>query len=546
MCRVYPDFEFDIILKDRVKLYHEYSICDEGCYLKSIDENFITCNCPVKNYINTTIPKVEFGVIPDKFPKYYEIIKCFRLVFSSHDKINNLGFYLITFMLGGHVPIWCYYLSTGVKPTKDYISKEMTKYGYITKRKKSKIKKKSTKRTKIQKVKNNEENSNVDSPPQKKSKKKEDKSSKKTRNTKKGKKFNKKQSGTFIQSFYIINNNSNKISNNKMDKINNKKIKKKGKKAKNAKKKTISKKIKKSEIDNISNNNSNKSLDPNLMETQNIDYFYYGNEEEKNYDDFDFIHTKLNRNEKNEPRKESNKILNNYTYEEAIEYDKRSFCRILFIFLLSKNIIFRTLLLQSPFDSTSLLGCAFIFIFASDLFFNCLFYFDKIISKRFETKENVFSFTFSTNIPNVFYSLFVVYVIILILYLLTNTTKKIRDIFQKEEEKLKKDKNYTVSEGRKKEILKELEQIFDSQNKKNYAFFISEIILMLFFWYYITAFCHVYSNSQVSWVLNTLLTIIFRFLIDSLTCFLFSILYKLAVGNKSQGLYNAVLFIYNI
>ena len=139
-----------------------------------------------------------------------------------------------------------------------------------------------------------------------------------------------------------------------------------------------------------------------------------------------------------------------------------------------------------------------------------------------------------------------VYVIILILYLLTNTTKKIRDIFQKEEEKLKKDKNYTVSEGRKKEILKELEQIFDSQNKKNYAFFISEIILMLFFWYYITAFCHVYSNSQVSWVLNTLLTIIFRFLIDSLTCFLFSILYKLAVGNKSQGLYNAVLFIYNI
>ena len=123
---------------------------------------------------------------------------------------------------------------------------------------------------------------------------------------------------------------------------------------------------------------------------------------------------------------------------------------------------------------------------------------------------------------------------------------KIRDIFQKEEEKLKKDKNYIVSEERKKAILKELEQILHVQNKKNYAFFISELILMFLYWYYITAFCHVYSNSQVSWVFNTFFTIVFGFLFDCFICFMLSILYKFALGQKSQGLYNTILFIYNI
>ena len=555
LCRPYPDIEYDVILKDRVELlYNRYSVCDDGCFFESIDDDFITCNCPVKNYINTTIGKVEFGEIPKTFPKYYEIITCYKLVFSQEDKINNLGFYLITFMLGGHVPIWCYYLSTGVKPTNDYISKEMLKYGYITKRKKSKCirannKKKTKNKITNKKVKKNKKNRKLDSPPLKKANKKENKSNIKKKITKKGKKNIKKKNNTFIQACYIINNNNKHDTIDNNNKIENKKIKKgikKGKKGKKAKKPIISKKIKKSKIDNISNNNSNKSFEPNLMETQNIDYLYNGDEEEKNYDDFDFIHIKLDRNEENEPRKESNKILNNYIYEEAIEYDQRSFCKIFFIFILSKNIIFKTLFLKSPFDSISVLGCAFIFFVSSDLFFNCLFYSDKNVSIRFINKENLFYFTFSTNMPNIFYSLFVLYGIVIILYLLINMPKKIRDIFQIEEEKLKKDKNYTVSEERKKKILNELEQILNTQNKKNYAFFISELILLLLYWYYITAFCHIYSNSQYSWVLNTFLTLVFIFLIDSFICFFLSALYKCAIGQKSKSLYNAILFVYNI
>ena len=565
LCHAYPNFKFDIILRDRVNLYREFFICEKGCFFENIDENYIYCNCPVENNITTELDEISFGEIPIKFPKYYEIIKCIWLVFSSDDKINNLGFYLITFMLGGHVPIWCYYLSTGVKPTNDYISKEMTKYGYISKRKKSKIiQVNNNKRKKSKVAKKGEgdgnDNQNVDSPPPKKSKKIEGKKEKKGKNEniqnkgivvakKKDKKSKKKKAGTYIRSCYIINNASNNNNSNikKLDCQNSQKIKKKGKKNKTI----ISKKEKKSQLGKLDKSNqlmkdkeSNNSLDPNLMETQNIDYL--NNDEEKNYDDFDFLSIHLDRTIKNMPKKESNKILNNYTYEEAIEYDKRSLCKLIYIFLLSRNILFRIFLLKSPFDSISVYGCALIFIFSNYLFYNILFYNDEIVSKRYRTEENVFSFTFSTNMPNIFYSLFVVYGVVIIISLIINNTKRLRGIFQKEEEKLRKDANYTVIEERKKEILKELEDNLKTQNKKNYAFFIIEILVMLLYWYYITAFCHVFSNSQVSWILNTFSTIILRNILNFLVCFLFAIIYKVSLSQKSQGLYNAALFIYNL
>ena len=549
ICQIYSDFEYDVIIEDRLKyLYQPYSICEEGCFFEDIDTNFVYCQCPFKrNFnitLNTTLPNIILGEVPTKFPKHYEIFKCIGLIFSSDDKINNLGFYLITFMLGGHVPIWCYYISTQIKPIKDYLCKEMEKFGYLSK------KEKKTKNIKVKKKNNNKKNKKnkktkqdtSSEPPKKVGKKKENNQEGKSNSKEKNKK-----NGTYIQSCYIINNNvsSDKIKNDKI--IIDKKKLKKGKK--NISIKKGSKKLKSVKADNSKEliKSSNKSINPNLVETQNIeDYYYNGEEEEVNYDDFNFLSIPLDPTKKPEPRKESNKILNNYTYEEAIKYDKRSFFKIFFIFLLSKDIIFRTFFLRSPFDSISVLSCAFIFIIASELFFNSLFYFDENVSKRFLYRENIFTFTMSTNMPNIFISLIIVYIFIYLVFILTNISFKLRGIYQKEEEKLKTDKKYVVTEERKNEIMKQIETILNLQNKKNYCFFVFELILMMLFWYYITAFCHVYSNSQVSWIFNTFFSIIFTFIINCMICFLFSLLYKIAIGNKSKGLYNGVLFIYNI
>ena len=533
-CQVYPDFEFDIIREDRIKLYLPYSACEKGCTLVDFNETTAICNCPFKINFNPNIESEKEEDIYDKFPKEFpknvEVIKCFGVVMSSDDKINNLGFYLITFMLGGHVPIWCYYLSTRVTPINDYITKEMTKFGYLEK----KVRKSLRLSSKGKKKKNRKSIENDG----KKGKNKRDSSNppKKRESNKKSVKKKGKRNSTCINSRYIINNSND---------IKNKKIKS----TRKIRASLVLPKSNNSKYDNSSDimKNSNKELDPGMLETQNMENYYYGNDEEKNYDDFNFINININPNEQAEPRKESNKVLNNYTFEEAVEYDKRSCCKIFHIFLLSKNIIFRSLLLKSPFDSISVQGCAFILVLSSDLFFNSILYFNKIVSNRYNTRKSLFSFTFtSINMPTIFYTMFIVYVYIYFIFCLTNISYKVVEIFQKEEEKLKSEKNYQVTQKRKDEIMKEIKEILRVQDNKNIAFFIIEIILMLLYWYYITAFCHIYSNTQTSWIFNTFFTIVFRFIIDCCFCFLFAILYQMSISNKSKSLYNAILFIYNI
>lgn len=138
ICRIYPDFENDIIIEDRLKdLYQNYSLCEEGCTYKGIDTNYrtVTCECNIKGNISMKIYDIKLNYFQIS-TNNLEIIKCYKLVFSSDDKINNIGFWIFTFILGAHVPLWFYYVNKGIISINDYIFNEMTKYGYLKKTKK--------------------------------------------------------------------------------------------------------------------------------------------------------------------------------------------------------------------------------------------------------------------------------------------------------------------------------------------------------------------------------------------------------------------------
>ena len=220
-------------------------------------------------------------------------------------------------------------------------------------------------------------------------------------------------------------------------------------------------------------------------------------------------------------------------------------CQIFYILLLSKDIVFHTFLLGSPFESLSVLISLLIFTVANDLFFNCLLYTNENISKRFKTKMSIFPFTFKYNMGYIFGSLIIVYVIIFFICYLLNLSTKIVEVFKNEEKKIRSDKNYIVKDERKAEIEQEIKKILETQSKKNIAFFVIEILFMLIYWYYVTAFCHVFTNTQTTLILDTFFSIVFRFILDFLLCSAFSILYKIAVNNKSEKLYKFMMFIYN-
>ena len=271
------------------------------------------------------------------------------------------------------------------------------------------------------------------------------------------------------------------------------------------------------------------------------------NKEKKSKENFSLININLNLSSKKNKYipPESNIILNNYTFKEAVQYDKRELMVIIYIFLLAKQIFFHTFLYRSPLELFSLRLCLLIFIISSDLSLNALFYFNSNISKKYRHTKNLFLFAFSDNIVIIFLSLIVGFILLTLLSKMGNCVNNIREIFGKEEEKLKNDSKYVVTEKRKKEIFVEIDEIIKKYKAKVLILIIIELILMLFFWYFVTAFCHVYKATQLSWLLDSFLSIVSRAAIEIIISFGFAKLYKIAITGEITCLYNISMFLYN-
>ena len=95
------------------------------------------------------------------------------------------------------------------------------------------------------------------------------------------------------------------------------------------------------------------------------------------------------------------------------------------------------------------------------------------------------------------------------------------------------------------EIFVEIEKIMKKFKIKVVFLIIIEIILLLFYWYFVTAFCHVYFNTQKSWLLDSFLSVLSRLIIELLFALLFAKLYIMAVESNVYCIYRALLFIYD-
>ena len=543
ICEPYSDSDDDLILEDRIRdIYQNYSLCEDGCSYDKIDLDNLTisCECKVKDNISTVITPINVEHSEGSSTNF-ELIKCYNLVFSSDGKLNNIGFIIFTILVSAHIPILIYYFMKGVKPVREYIINEMKKYGYIKNNIKNKNNEKNNKNKRKRKIKN-KTNDNIltkksisfnDGPPKRKNKN--------------NKNENKNDKNVIIKNLKIIDNSSslNILKSNKKDvipKINKKKLKI------NTIKESKNSIIKSSTKNKDIINTTTKKIIANLptQTKNNIEENINDKKEKKIFKEFNLINMDLNlhRNKKYIPP-DSNVILNNYTFQEALKYEDRQICEIFYIFVLSKQIFFHTFLYRSPVELFSLRLCLFIFIFSCDLALNSLFYFNDNISKKYRSSKNLFIFTFSDNIAVIILSTIVGFILLTLLAKLSNSTNAIREVFRKEEEKLKSDKNYNITEKRKNEILLEIDEILNKYKCKIIILITIEMILMIFFWYFVTAFCHVYKATQLSWLLDSFISILFRAIIELLISFGLAKLYKVAIAGESPCLYKFVMFMYN-
>jgi len=138
ICYPYEENNSDMILKDRISIiYQNYSVCDDNCDYETINLEtlLITCKCLVKNKIETEIKPLRFDYIfLDLITNSsLGVMKCYKLVFNFKNKIENIGFMILTLLVICQIPLYIHYFIYSIKPINKYIFSEMKKYNYITK-----------------------------------------------------------------------------------------------------------------------------------------------------------------------------------------------------------------------------------------------------------------------------------------------------------------------------------------------------------------------------------------------------------------------------
>mgnify|MGYP006873012932 CR=1 FL=1 len=272
-----------------------------------------------------------------------------------------------------------------------------------------------------------------------------------------------------------------KVQNNNNDIINNNEEYKPNNSIKNAIKIFQKKKssfrykspVKNKRITIIDNNNSTSNLKNKLIIPQNCQKAEDIKLEEK-------------KPKEEEIKKLNDEEMNSLKYEEALKLDKRTYFKYYLSLLFKKQLILFCFFPSDDYNVMSLKITLFLVSFSLYLTINGFFFNDKTMHKIY--KDNgVYNILFQ--IPQILYSSIITSVINMLLKKLSLSEKEIIKIKQETTIKNTVDKSKSIEK---------------CINIKFIIFFVFSLMLMLFFWYFISCFCAVYNNTQIILFKDTL------------------------------------------
>ena len=271
----------------------------------------------------------------------------------------------------------------------------------------------------------------------------------------------------------------------------------------------------------------------------------YQKSKEKKHDRFPLILINANNKGKYKPIP-SNYILNNYDYNEAINYEKRSICRIFFIYLISKENVFNIIFINPPLQLKPIRICIFIFSFACDFALNALFYLSDNISDRYHYNGSLRELYSLINNLTISVTSTIISVLLLFFFSnLTQSSNKIEKLFREQEILLKNNKKYKVKKDVKALIIYKIEKIMKCLKFKIIFFIILELIFILFFFYYVTSFCQIYPKTQISWLLDCISSYVISLFFTIILSYICALFYRIAIKNRKRILYKILMFIYS-
>ena len=179
--------------------------------------------------------------------------------------------------------------------------------------------------------------------------------------------------------------------------------------------------------------------------------------------------------------------LNTMEYKQALIYDNRTFFQFYWSLVKQKQIIF-FVLFNEDYNLVTVKAILFFLNFSLYFTLNGFFFNDKTMHKLY---KNNGSFDFIVQIPIICYSTMTTIVINIILKSLSLSDKDLIEI--KQEPSLKAAKSKSTRN-------------FPCLKLRIFIFFVLSFFLVLFFWYFISCFCAVYTNTQIILIKDTLVS----------------------------------------
>ena len=175
--------------------------------------------------------------------------------------------------------------------------------------------------------------------------------------------------------------------------------------------------------------------------------------------------------------------INNFSYKEAVKKDKRQIFEYFISLIKTKHILIFNFFPNFVHTPIIIKICLILFIFALYYTINTLFFNDSTMHKIYED-EGIFNFIYL--LPNIIYSTIISSIITIII-------KKLALL------------DNIIYELKKKSDIKEYE-IKKQIKIKFLCFFLFSFIFLIFFWYYVSCFCAVYTNTQLLLIKDTLIS----------------------------------------
>ena len=487
----------DIPLLDRINYYYnnDQTQCQPGCNFSgySMETQNLKCDCfaPEDGINNEKVVKEDSKAIYESFYDIlkfsnYKILKCYKLVFKLNVFTSNIGSIITEIFLIMDLMFFVFYIFKSIDILKDYLTKikpitheehnEIQNNPIVINEQVEKMNDLNITNKEIKENKDTlkiKEEINIDN------NKKEDELSKKES-------INENKNNNLKLCFPPKRESKRKISLkselNHQDSI----IKYKP---------IINYSIKSKSIDLIkSNNEINKELikDLNNDKLLSIDTL---NKKIKKYDDYE---------------------LNNMSYDVALKYDNRKFIPIYWSILRREHPIIFTFFIRNDYNLVQVKYSRLIFLLCTDMALNVFFFSDETMHKMFVDygKYNLFQ-----QIPQIIYSTIISQLIDILLCFLSLTDKHFYQI-----------KELTIKE--EYDITKILKLI----KFKILLFYIITFIIFLFYWYIITSFCAVYTNTIIAFIKDSLLSFMLSLLYPFILYLLPSVLRIIAIKCNGRNL----------